>query len=202
MRYIKATTEDDMVASFLKAEISSTRYSKKILGLLRRDGVDRKVIEYPDLDNHYENLYRIRLLGDFRGYKQQRDHFKGFPDNISWQRVTLNREELAKVQYINYLYWIAISNGSRLPIVAAKNILAGKKVFGESTKGFLEIAQLQKNWETIPELILVGKNADSRLVLLEGHVRLTVYFLVPESIPDELNVIMGISPNIAQWKLY
>jgi hypothetical protein len=202
MRYIKPTTEDDMVASFLKAEIDSTRYSKNILALLRRDSIARSVVDQPNLNHQEENLYRIKLLGDFRGYKQQRDHFKGFPDDISWHRVALSREELAKVQYINYIYWIAISSGSRLPIEAAKNIRAGKKVFGEGTQGFLEIAQVLKNGETLPDPILVGMDADSRLVVLEGHVRLTAYFLAPESIPDESNVIVGFSPNIGQWRLY
>ena len=59
-----------MVAVFLKTEIRSDRYDKEIFALLGRDGVSRKIVDEPDTSNPEENDYRIQLLGDFRGYKQ------------------------------------------------------------------------------------------------------------------------------------
>jgi hypothetical protein len=49
-----------------------------------------------------------------------------------------------------------------------------------------------------PELILTGVSPTSDLVVLEGHVRLTKYFLAPHCIPDEMQVIAGFSPNFEQ----
>ena len=80
MRYIEDVTEHDMVAVFLRTEIRSERFSREILTLLERDGVDRKVVDEPDTTNKRENDYRIQLLGDFRGYKQNREIFASFPD--------------------------------------------------------------------------------------------------------------------------
>jgi hypothetical protein len=39
-------------------------------------------------------------------------------------------------------------------------------------------------------------------VLLEGHVRLTAYALYPEYLPDELEVYLGISPEMSRWALF
>jgi hypothetical protein len=39
----------------------------------------------------------------------------------------------------------------------------------------------------------------SKLVLLEGHGRLTAYAAFPEHLPDELEVYLGVSPRIGEW---
>jgi hypothetical protein len=53
--------------------------------------------------------------------------------------------------------------------------------------------------DTNPELIVVTDPARSRLVLLEGHVRLTAYAAFPEHLPAELELYLGTSPTIADW---
>jgi hypothetical protein len=50
------------------------------------------------------------------------------------------------------------------------------RVFGESTQGFLNVAQYVRNEVQFPELILVGSKSSPELVVLEGHVRLTSFF--------------------------
>ena len=52
---------------------------------------------------------------------------------------------------------------------------------------------------TSPELIVVTDPERSKLVLLEGHVRLTAYAAFPELLPDELELYRGVSPGIADW---
>jgi hypothetical protein len=195
MHLLEAITEDDMVAVFLKTEINSVRYSSDILALLRRDGMSPRIIDTPDTRNQEENTYRIRLLGDFRGYKQGRDLFLSFPDVVSWYRAILSREELARVRYVDYSYWNELSSGSRLPADAATNIHAGKVVFGQSTQGFLNLARDLEQGAKFPEMILTGVSPKSDLVMLEGHVRITTYFLAPHCIPEEMQVIVGFSPE-------
>ncbi len=53
-----------------------------------------------------------------------------------------------------------------------------------------------------PTLILVGKNGESSLVVLEGHMRLTAMFLAPECLPVELEVMVGFSEQIERWGCY
>ena len=199
MRHLAQITEHEMVATFLKAEITSERFGSEIRALLQRDRRNRKIIDSPNTDNPAENAYRIRLLGDFRGYKQNRDLFESFPEQMSWHRFALSPEELARVRYVDYSYWNEISSGTRLPIEAAKNIRAGIKVFGQSTHDFLRIAHALQRGAAFAELILVGTDPCSELVVLEGQVRLTAYFLAPECLPEELPAIVGFSPDMALW---
>jgi len=128
--------------------------------------------------------------------------FEDFPDNIQWFRYSLTKEELEKVKYIDYSYWVKLSNETRLPKVAAEEVKKGTIVFDQSNDNFIEAADALSKGVSFPTLILVGKNEDNYLVILEGHVRMTAYYLAPESIPVEIEVVVGFSDQITQWGLY
>lgn len=199
MRCIEDLTKAEMVAAFLKGEIASVRFGPEILALLERDGLERRIIDAPDTRNEAENRQRMKLFGDFRGYRQNRDLFQDFPAEVSWRRCVLTHEELLRVRYIDYSYWNELSGGTRHPTDAATNIRAGVEVFDVSNEGFLGMAQALRDGAQFPELILVGTAPGSDLVILEGHVRATAYALAGERIPDELTVIVGFSPELARW---
>src|SRR5438067_1255396 len=114
MRHLGAISEREMVAHFLKTELDSVRFTQQLLELLQRDGMDRRIIDEPNLQNPAENAYRSRLLGDYRGYKRGEGIFRFVPDEAAWHRYALSREELARVRYINDDYWVELSGGSRL----------------------------------------------------------------------------------------
>lgn len=59
-------------------------------------------------------------------------------------------------------------------------------------------ARLRSN-ERQPELIAVAPPDRSRLVLLEGHARLTAYALFPDYLPDELEVFLGTAEDMHRW---
>jgi hypothetical protein len=48
-------------------------------------------------------------------------------------------------------------------------------------------------------LIAVTTPTHEKLVLVEGHVRLTAYALFPERVPDELEILLGISDEMPKW---
>src|SRR2546428_5215888 len=106
MRHLEVITEHEMVAHFLRTEIHSVRFEETILTLLRRDGKDRRLIDEPDLGDEEENAYRARLLGEWRGYKRHEGVFQCVPDDATWHRYALGREELARARYIDDDYWI------------------------------------------------------------------------------------------------
>ncbi len=202
MRLVADITEHEMVATFLRAELSSERFGPELVQLLHRAAVPPTVIEHPDVTNPDENAYRIRLLGEFRGYGQNRGLFEHFPSHVTWQRVALTPRELLQVKYIDYSYWNELSNGTRSPLEAAKTIRAGRTIFGVSNDGFLRAADALRHGAVFPELILVRPAVERPMVVLEGHVRLTVYALVPESIPSDVTVLLGTSPDIIHWVDY
>jgi hypothetical protein len=202
MREIAPSSEDEMVAAFLRAEIAADRYAQRILEIMARDGADRQIVEMPDLADLQANAYRRQLLGDFRGYRQDRAIFNGFPDDVRWVRMRLARQELAEVRYIDYDYWLELSGGTRLAPAATRRIREGVTIFGVANDGFWELAAAWAAGVRFPELILVGTAEGAPLVLLEGHARLTAYFLRPDEAPAELEVIVGWSPELPRWALY
>ena len=199
MRLLEQISEDEMVATFLKAEITSIRFGHEIISRLERDEVNREIIDQPNTRDNEQNAYRAKVLGEYRGYQQNRELFENYPDDVVWYRALLTREELATVRYIDYSYWNEISSGTRLPTEAARTIRSGRSIYGQSTEGFLKIAQALSEGARFPELILVGTAPEEPLTVLEGHVRLTAFFLAPECLPVEISVLVGFAPEFASW---
>ena len=215
MRTVRRISEAEMVALFLTTEYPAPRTHQHILQVLQREGWPPSIIEQPNLHDGQENIQRRSILGAYRGYGQNTnyfeglpagveytDYFEGFPLDVQWERAMLSKQELEQVKYIEYDYWIELSGGSRLPRDARKNILAGDEVFGVSNQKVLQMAEAFRSGARFPTLILVGKNRESPLVLLEGHMRLTAMFLAPECLPVELEVMVGFSEQIERWGCY
>ncbi len=202
MRKIREISEDEMIAIFLQTEFHSSRFHQAIGELMQQEGIDPHVVEAPDCYNVHENVLRRALLGVYRGYGRNADYFQGFPADVRWEWVILTRKELEQVRYIEYDYWVELSGGTRMAIDGARNALAGKVVFSVSSDGLVYMANQLRQGAQFPPLILVTKNVDAYLVVMEGHVRLTAYLIVPEYIPSELEVILGTSPQITNWGCY
>lgn len=202
MEILTDISEDEMVARFLRGELTSERFGADLRALVRRDGVDQEVILTPELTNDTDNAYRRALLGEFRGYGQNTRLFEGFPSNLTWQRAALTPAELLAIKYIDYDYWVALSRGSRLPGEAARAIQEGIRVFDLPVDGFMNAAEALRKGTHFPDLICVRMNASAQIVVLEGHVRLTAYAMVPEMIPVPTTIILGTSPAIAGWGCY
>ncbi|MGH2508169.1 MAG: hypothetical protein ACRDHZ_12305 [Ktedonobacteraceae bacterium] len=215
MRTVRPIGEAEMIALFLATEYPAPRTHQHILQVLQREGWPPNIIEQPNLRDGQENAQRRSILRAYRGYGQNTDYFEGlapgveymdyfegFPLDVQWERAMLSKQELEQVTYIAYDYWIELSGGSRLPRDARKKILAGDEVFGVSNQKVLQMAEAFRSGARFPTLILVGKNQERPLVVLEGHTRLTAMFLASECLPAELEVIVGFSEQIERWGCY
>jgi hypothetical protein len=196
MRHTEPISEDEMIAVFLRTEIASTRFAQGILAILTREGYPQSIIEQPNLDDPRENAYRRKVLGEWRGYGRNADVFGDFPPNVRWYRATIEKRELATLRYINDDYWIELSGGSRLAVDAAVRIRQGIKAFEVDNGGFWRMAEALCAGAIFPELILVGRDEQAQLVVLEGHARLTAYCLRPDCIPATLTVLVGYAPQM------
>jgi hypothetical protein len=215
MRTVRPIGEEEMVALFLATEYPAPRTHQHIVQVLQREGWSPRITEQPNLHDGRENAQRRSILGAYRGYGRNTDYFEslppnveyldyfeGFPPDVQWERAMLSRQELEQVKYIEYDYWIELSGGSRLPRDGASTILAGDEAFGVSNQEVRQMAEVFRSGARFPTLILVGKNRESPLVVLEGHMRLTAMFLAPECLPAELEVMVGFSEQIENWGCY
>jgi hypothetical protein len=202
VRDLGPSSEDEMVATFLRAELHSPRFGPTVALALERAGCQRRLVERPDLSDPAENAVRRGLLEETRGYGTGTGLFWGFPDDIVWRRVALRADEVGAIRYIDYDYWVELSGGTRSPADAARRIREGVEVFGVPSAGFHDAVDELAAAVAIPELIVVSPGDEAPLVVLEGHVRLTAYALRPELLPHELEVLLGTSPSLTRWALY
>jgi hypothetical protein len=201
MRIVGPSSEDEMVLAFLRAEIDSAEYPGSIEGALSMQGYTRAIIDNADLSDSRENSARVVCLSRHRGFKQNRKLFRGFPDEVTWQRMSLTPREVGRAKYINQSVWVMGSAGTRLVADGAMNLDSGS--FPESHRS--KIRSIEANVRTgpmPPELILAGRGDDSPMVLVEGHSRATAYVLASTDLPDGVEVIIGLSPNIGNWYWY
>jgi hypothetical protein len=202
LRSVRRATEDEVVASFLRAEIDSERHHAAILRRLQTDQRSRSIVDSPDLSDPDENAYRRLLLARVRGWGRGEGMFEGFPEHVEWAFVALTRDELAQVRYINWDWWLEHSGGTRLATEYARRIHAGE--FADDPEAELRpIADRLREGPPLPSLIAVrdAKRPDY-LVLVEGHVRLTAFFLFPEVLTEELELFLGTAVGLDSWGLY
>jgi hypothetical protein len=201
VRTVRPITEDEMIAVFLQCELGSPRFGAALLRQLERDGAECSIIESPDLYDPAQKVYRRRLLGKLRGFREERSLFRKFPTNVRWERVLLSEEEVLEVAYISYDYWVELSGGSRRPPDAAMRIRQGVEIFRQPNAAYWNAGEALKSDVQFRELILVT-NDRKKLVVLEGHVRLTAFALEPDLRPKEPEVILGSSERMTDWPLY
>src|SRR5260370_39491977 len=101
MRLLRTASEDDMVAVFLAAAVTSERCGPQIRGILARLGQPRGIAEHPDTRDEAANVVRRQVLAAYRDYPAG-DAFTGMPADARRQRAALTPAELATVRYIDY----------------------------------------------------------------------------------------------------
>jgi hypothetical protein len=113
MRLLRPASEEEMVASFLRAEVASGRYGEKLRALLARDGRPESVLRHPDLGSSDECRYRRALFDEHRAYDRREGLFLGCPEHVEWHRAALQPDELLAIRYINWHWWVEAS-GARV----------------------------------------------------------------------------------------
>ena len=198
MRLLGPASEEEMIAVFLRGELDSGRYGKKLRTLLARDRRAEDVLRRPDLGDVEANAYRRRLLEEHRAYERRDGLFGGFPQQVEWFRAALEPDEVLDILYIDWDWWLELSGGTRRPRDAARRILEDEGADATAAEHEPLAAALQTT-PPPPELIAVTTTARTPLVLVEGHARLTAYALFPDYLPAKLEILLGVSDEMPRW---
>lgn len=201
MKLLTQVPESHMVATFLKGELTSTRFGDELRSIMNRLGIDKTILETPNLNDETENAKRTQLLGEYRGYGQNDKIFTNFPTKMTWYKAVLARDEIGELRYVDYSYWNELTDHTHLVKDAVNNIQNGKIVFDVPNDAFLELEEkIRKGKVKFEPIILWGKDESSPLTILEGHLRATALGLAAEKAPDTIDAIVGMyethkSPN-------
>ncbi len=196
MRLIKPSDENEMVLTFLKGEIDSPRFGPQYQKMLRNSNLDRSIINNGNIASYNENQIRKELLGTVRGYGEDSWLFRGFPQNVNWELAELSDKELDSLLYANYSTWITLSAESRLVKDGAKNV--DSIITGENAnENILAVANAIEAGAVYPALIAASDT--KKVVLIEGHVRATAYYLVRPELRKDLQFLIGTSYLMDEW---
>lgn len=179
MKFLRTSSEDEMISEFLKAEYRSERFSEQIKKAMKELLLDESIILSADLNDAKENISRKKLLGEFRGYGLDRELFEDFPKEIQWSLCNFMSDDLDFIRYIDYSYWNELSQGTHSPLVAAQTILNGVEIYNLINAGFIKAAEFIKSGGNFPRPILLTSDME-HFVIVEGHLRFTAFALVPE----------------------
>ncbi|MBQ9141773.1 MAG: hypothetical protein IJX63_08275 [Lachnospiraceae bacterium] len=190
MKILRESSENEMILEFLKAESTSERFSEKLEKAMVDLGFDEEIITKADLQSNLQNVQRRKLLGVFRGYGEGRELFERFPTRFTeWSLCSFSASDFEKIRYIDYSYWNELSAGTGKLLAAAETVRKGIHIFDVSNDRFLRAAEYIKAGGTFPKLFFVTSDYES-FVIVEGHLRMTAYALVPEYF-DQVEVIVG-----------
>lgn len=189
MEILRKSSEEEMIWEFLKAEYSSKRFKEQLSESMKRLSCEEELITAADLNIETENEKRKKLLGDFRGYGENRELFERFPKVSEWTLCRVSGTDLENIRYIDYSYWNELSAGTKKPLAAAETIRNGTEIFGVSNEGFLRAAEYIKSGGAFPKLFFLTADYVN-FVIVEGHQRMTAYALAPECFKD-VKVIVG-----------
>jgi hypothetical protein len=123
--------------------------------------------------------------------------FDCFPERLEWTRVAMAPNQILSTLYIDWSWWLELSGGSRRPLDAAARSRTGGAAADLALHR--QIAARPGSNDPPPELIAVTNPTRDRIVLVDGHVRLTAYALFPELLPAELELFLGESAEIDRW---
>lgn len=196
MKLLREISEADMVAAFLKAELYSSRFSSHLKEAMRLYGATESQIAHPETTNTQDNELRAKILGEYRGYRQNRWLFGGFPSNLNWYKAELLRDEIGTLRYVDYGYWNELSSHTHLVKDAVANIQKDKVVLDVPHDHFLAVAnRIRRGKYDFEPIIVWGETIDS-LEILEGHLRATAFGLAADKAPAAIPVIVGIVQNV------
>src|SRR5215469_9530146 len=190
MRLLCTASEDDMVATFLAAEINSEGYSARISEILSRLGQVRSILDQPDTSDEHANAVRRQVLASYRSYPSG-DVFTDMPADVTWHYAALTPAELATVRYIDYPYWTEFSGGTRLAADGARRL--GPWQHQPLWTIHRQIAENLLAGRLPPPIILISEPGLANLVVIEGHKRVTVMLACRQLLPAEIEVLLGVT---------
>jgi hypothetical protein len=188
-----------MILAFLKAEADATRFVKIVESGFAATGFTRdELIDSANLSDPRQNNARFWILQQYRGYRQNRLLFRGFPLDVTWRRLGLEPHELDRLKYAKEASWQQMSDETRKPSRLVEKLNRGE-LPQEVDERIRAIQQGFTNGKVYAELI-AAEGQNSELILLEGHSRASAY--VACHADKNIEIIVGSSRSMSEWAYY
>ncbi len=181
---VRAITEDDVIARFLRSEFNHEAYR-------RYEAAYAEIVSQPDLQNPIENQKRRALL-----LTRHRSMWEELPSDTEWFEVTLRPSDCEKLQVFPRAHWLRLARGNFLLTNVVERIRSGRHRAGGpfSTK----IARIGEQISTEPgnlgTVLLIGVDDSNPLTILDGNHRSVAATLLGRL--HDLRFVCGLSKRM------
>jgi hypothetical protein len=188
---LRGATEDEMIATFLRAELESPRFGAELHSTLAELGISVEVVSATQSVTGAHKARR-QLLAAYRGWGQYQSVFGGMPDDIVWSWAELDERVLrSRVWTIKWYFAEAFGTRSAHEI---GNIKRGSADVARS-----QLEQSVAEGRVLEPPILLAEPDLRRLVILEGHSRILSYLGHPDLVRFPILSMVGTSARVAEW---
>jgi O-antigen/teichoic acid export membrane protein len=191
-RLIRAVSEDEVIAGFLKSDFGSPAFREYQESL-------REVVSTPDLDNAGENAKRRALF-----YLRHLALWKEIPTGTSWYEMEISEADLGQIRVFPRAQWRRLARGN-FSITEIAQAMRTRQHMVDAP--FLsKIAAIgDKLLEEDPgfsAVILIGLNESEPLTVLDGNHRLVAAMLAAPGSLKKLRFLCGLSPRMTECCWY
>ena len=193
MRIVGPSSEDEMIASFIRAGFDSPRERNALAQACNALGLSEPAARSLNITDPALNGLRRDVLTSWFGWGKYESVFGGMPDDIQWMWAELTEQDLRECVYTIKWSFEADYGTRQLARVVEINRARNAETFSTQILDALRSGQIIE-----PPMLLTDSDME-RLVILEGHNRLEAFLFDPTQVTFPLRVFLGTSPRICEW---
>jgi hypothetical protein len=201
---VRDASGDEVVAAFLRAEVSSGRFGRDVRARMQQFGLTSAHILQPDLTDAAQNDRRASLLADWRGWPSNKLVFTGVPADTRWSLEQATPDDVLGVRHIRSYPWIELSNGTLRPTESAASIsrVPAGHPFATLIPAVAGVVATLTRGEALPELILLRDSSTGTMACIEGNMRLAAYASRLDLLPNGVQAFVGSSCRARAWAFW
>jgi O-antigen/teichoic acid export membrane protein len=187
LRKIRAVTEDEVIAAFLKNDFQNKVFTEY------RQLLNQEVMT-PDLEDALENARRRALL-----FIRHGSLWRELPEDTQWCEIELRPADLQRIRVFPRAQWRKLARGSFAITEIAHRITQGGGRRPPTDAFFTKIEDLRKQvGQGTPSgaVLLIGVDEKSPLTILDGNHRLVAAMLTSPEALKTLRFFCGLSPRM------
>jgi O-antigen/teichoic acid export membrane protein len=192
VKLIRRVSEDEVIAEFVKSDFDGPAF---------RDYQDtlRDVVVNPNLEDAEENAKRRALL-----FIRHLALWREIPVGTKWYEVEVNESDLSEVRVFPRAQWRKLARGNfSVPRIADEMRNHGNLLDAQFLAKIASIGdRLTQPGASLGAILLIGRNENEPLTVLDGNHRLVAAMLASPLKLDRFRFLCGFSPRMTDCCWY
>ena len=192
VKLIRRISEDEVVGQFLKSDFNSPAF---------RDYRDRlrDVVVNPDFEDADENAKRRALF-----FLRHLSLWREIPTDTEWYEVEVNVSDIGNIRAFPRAQWRKLAHGNfSITQIADKMRNGSQELDAQFLSKIHAIGtRIVREDPGLGAIILIGRNEDEPLTVLDGNHRLMAAMLSSPSKLGKLRFLCGLSPRMTECCWY